>query len=48
MLLRELRVQRGGGALHGTDHNKVWSLDHHPDDHPAIELDFSRFRAFPN
>ncbi len=41
-LPRELLVQRGGGALHGADHDKVWSMDHHPDDHPASEMVFKR------
>ena len=44
-LPRELLVQRGGSTLHGADHDKVWSMDHHPDDHPARDLLFTQLRA---
>jgi hypothetical protein len=34
-LLCELLVQRCGGALHGANHDKVRSINHHPDDSPG-------------
>ena len=45
--MRELLVQRGSGTLHGADHDKVWSMDHHPDDHQARELLFRQHRSAP-
>src|SRR6185437_14497232 len=45
----ELLVQRGRGALHGPDDDKIRSMDHHPDDSPGlVSLASRRLASWPS